>query len=165
MVEAVELLGSDKIYTIQTVLTASKEIYAAFSGDIHKAFLAAVEKANEINCCPITEKSDIVITCVPPPKDINLYQSQHALENGKLALKKDGIIIWVSRSRKGIGNDSFVQLLKSVETYEELMTSLKQGYKLGYHKSARDMGSDRIGRPDNTGCKVETVPRHPDRLE
>lgn len=138
MVEAVGLLGTDKVFTIQTVM-ADGHIYAAFCGDIHAAFHAAVEKANEVFCCPLAEKADIVVTCVPPPKDINLYQSQHALENGKLALKKDGIIIWVSKSRKGVGNDAFLRLLNDAENYDDIKETLRQGYKLGYHKAAKIM--------------------------
>ncbi|MBU4072250.1 MAG: nickel-dependent lactate racemase [Candidatus Thermoplasmatota archaeon] len=138
MVEALEMFDTPKIFTIQTVLNHGK-IYRVFTGDINQAFYSAVDIARELFCCPLAEKADIVVTCVPPPKDINFYQSQHALENGKLALKNGGIIIWVSKCRDGVGNDSFLKLLAGVENYDDVKESLRQGYKLGYHKAAKIM--------------------------
>jgi len=138
MVEALEMLDTSRIFTVQTVLNHGK-IYKLFTGDIHQAFYYAVDAARKLYCCPLAEKADIVVTCVPPPKDRNFYQSQHALENGKLALKSGGIIIWVSKSSDGVGNDSFMKLLAKVDNYDDVKESLRQGYKLGHHKAARIM--------------------------
>ena len=69
--------------------------------------------------------------------DIDLYQSQNAFENGKLALEDDGIIILVSKCRMGVGNDAFLDLLCTAKTPKEVFDKLGNDYKLGYHKAAR----------------------------
>ena len=58
----------------------------------------------------LKQKGNIVITAAPYPMDIDLYQSQKALDNGKLALEDDGVIILVSKCRDGVGEDAFLQL-------------------------------------------------------
>jgi len=139
MVEAVELLGTDRIFTLQLVLDSEKKVLSAHSGDINDAFEAAARDAMELQCVPVKQKADIVLTCVPPPKDLEMYQSQHALENGKLALKEDGIIIWVSKCRNGVGNDAFLRFLHGIEDLDDVETSLAGGYHLGDHKALRIM--------------------------
>jgi len=139
MVEAVNLLGTEKIFTVQVVLDGEKGIHSAYCGGIHVTFEAAARDAMELQCVPVDRKADVVLTCVPPPKDIDMYQSQHALENGKLALKEDGIIIWVSKCRNGVGNDAFLRFLHGIQDLDDVETSLAGGYHLGDHKALRIM--------------------------
>lgn len=69
--------------------------------------------------------------------DIDLYQSQKALDNGKLALEEDGIIILISKCRMGIGEDAFLDLFCKAETPQGVLEILGDEYKLGYHKAAK----------------------------
>ncbi|MBA7661428.1 Lactate racemase [subsurface metagenome] len=139
MEEAARLLSHKSIFSIQTVLTTDRKLYAAFVGDLFTSFDMAVQTAGKLYSAPLKEKGNIVLSANPYPKDINLYQSQHALENAKLAVERQGIIILVSKCWDGIGNPCFLELLDKVESLEEITTILKQGYKLGYHKAARIM--------------------------
>ena len=107
------------------------------SGDIFKSYDVATQHAKDIFCVPLEEKGNIVLTVVPYPMDIDLYQSQNAFENGKLALEDDGIIILVSKCRKGVGKDAFLDLLCTAKTPQEVFDKLGNDYKLGYHKAAR----------------------------
>jgi len=69
--------------------------------------------------------------------DIDLYQSQKALDNGKLALKQGGILIMVSKCRTGIGEPAFFELLSSCPSPQHALDKIAQGYKLGYHKASK----------------------------
>ena len=69
--------------------------------------------------------------------DIDLYQSQKALDNGKLALEDDGILIVVSKCRMGVGEAAFLDLLSSAESCQDVLNILDEEYKLGYHKAAK----------------------------
>ena len=69
--------------------------------------------------------------------DVDLYQSQRALDNGKLALTRGGILILVSKCRTGIGERSFFELLSSSENPGDALERIDKGYKLGYHKAAK----------------------------
>jgi nickel-dependent lactate racemase len=85
----------------------------------------------------VDSKADIVITVAPYPMDIDLYQSQKALETAKLALNNGGTIILVSKCRTGVGHDSFVQLMSSYDTPEKTLDHIKDTYVIGYHKAAK----------------------------
>ncbi len=137
MVDAMDVLKDINIFSIQTVLTGDHKIYAVTSGDLLKSFDAAIEHAKEIFCVPLKEKGNIVLTAAPYPMDIDLYQSQKALDNGKLALENDGIIILVSKCRDGVGERTFLDLLSQADTPKAVLGIIDKGYKLGYHKAAK----------------------------
>jgi nickel-dependent lactate racemase len=69
--------------------------------------------------------------------DIDLYQSQKAIDNGAIALKDGGDLILVSSCRDGIGDEAYAQLLAQASSPEDALTCIKSGYKLGYHKAAK----------------------------
>ena len=137
MVDAMNVLKDLNVFSIQTVLTGDHKLYAVTAGDLHKSFDAAIEYSNQIFCVPLKQKGNIVITAAPYPMDIDLYQSQKALDNGKLALEDDGIIILVSKCRTGIGEDGFLKLLCKADSPKKIFSVLDKEYKLGYHKAAK----------------------------
>ncbi len=134
MIDALNLINNN-IYTINTVLDRNHELYAVTSGDIIESFYAAIDKAHEVFVVPIPNKADIVVTVAAHPMDIDLYQSQKALDNAKGAVKEDGAILLVSSCRDGMGEKAFVDLLKSSPTLDNVFTHIEDGYKLGYHKA------------------------------
>jgi len=137
MVDAMKVLHKINIFSIQTVLTGDHRLYAVTAGDLHQSFNAAITYANQMFCVPLQERADIVVSAAPYPMDIDLYQSQKALDNGKLALKKGGILILVSKCRTGVGEESFLNLLCKASTHKEVLTLLGDEYKLGYHIGAK----------------------------
>jgi len=137
MTDSIKFLKNVNIFSIQTVLTSDHKIYAVTAGDIIKSFDAAVEYAKQIFCVPLKKKGNIVISVAPYPMDIDLYQSQKAIDNGKHALEKNGVLILVSKCRMGVGEDAFLKLLSRADTPEKLLELLSEEYKLGYHKVAK----------------------------
>ncbi len=137
MVDALKTIEGKEIFSIQTVLDGEKRVYHCTSGDIHDSFLTAIDKAHEVYCVDVKEKTDIVVAVAGYPSDVDLYQAQKALDNGKLALEEGGILILVSECRSGIGEEAYFDLLTSSETPQEALQRIGQGYKLGYHKAAK----------------------------
>ena len=138
MVDAIKTIADKEIFSIQTVLDGERRVYSCISGHIHDSFLAAIDKSHEVFCVDISEKADIVVSVADFPSDVDLYQSQKALEHGRLALKNGGIIILVSKCRTGIGReDSYFNLLASSKTPEEALEKIERGFELGYHKAAK----------------------------
>ncbi|UCD13821.1 MAG: nickel-dependent lactate racemase, partial [Thermoplasmatales archaeon] len=137
MVDAMHVLRDLNVFSIQTVLTGDHKVYAVTAGDLHRSFDAAIEFSNQIFCVPLKQKGNIVITAAPYPMDIDLYQSQKALDNGKLALEDNGIIILVSKCRTGVGEDAFLDLLCKADSCQGVLEILGDEYKLGYHKAAK----------------------------
>jgi nickel-dependent lactate racemase len=137
MIDALKTIADKEIFSIMTVLDGEHRLYAATAGHIHDSFYAAVEAANEVFCVPVSGEADVVISVAPYPMDIDLYQSQKALDNGKLALKDGGTLIMVSKCRTGVGDEAFLDLLGSCATPQETLAKLELEYKLGWHKAGK----------------------------
>ena len=125
------------IFSLMTVLDKDQEVAAASSGDLIGAFHAAVEVAKDIFCVDIPQKADVVVSVAKFPMDINLYQSQKAIDNGALATKDGGTLILVSSCREGLGDEEFAKLLSGADSPQQAISRIKEGYKLGYHKAAK----------------------------
>ena len=136
MIDAIKTVKQD-IFSIMTVLDKHHNIYATCCGHINDSFHAAIERANEVFAAPLKEKADIVVSVVKFPQDIDLYQAQKGIDNAKLALKKDGIMILVAKCRCGIGGKAFADLLGSSDTPKAALDTIEKGYVLGYHKAAK----------------------------
>ena len=138
MEEAVSLLAERKdIFSINIVLDGDNDIHDVQAGDWKDSFYGAVNSCNEIYCIGIKEKADIVITVAQSPLDTTLYQSQKAIENGKLILKDGGILILVAECIEGIGPSEFYDLLSKSDIPDELFKEIEENYVLGYHKAAK----------------------------
>jgi nickel-dependent lactate racemase len=135
--DAETLMGALHIFGIMTVLDGHQGIYAAAAGALGASFRSLLAKADEVFVVPIERQSEIVVTVSLAPNDIDLYQSQKALDNGKYALKDGGIIILVSACRSGIGSQAFLDLLSSEKTCHAIVHKLDREYKLGYHKAGK----------------------------
>lgn len=119
------------------VLDSQHDIYAVTTGDLSQSFYAGIDKAKEVYGVRIPHKADIVISVAPYPMDVDLYQAQKALDNGKLALKRDGILILVAKCRTGIGPKPFYDLLSSEKDAQAVLDKIHHSWKLGYHKAAK----------------------------
>ncbi len=137
MEDAIQAIKDKDVFAIMTVLDRDDRIYAATAGDITGSLEAAIDKSHEVFSVEIKEKADIVVAVAPYPMDIDLYQSQKALDNAKLALNPRGILILVSRCRSGIGHDTFANLLSNAHDPQDALDKIKEGYVLGYHKAAK----------------------------
>jgi nickel-dependent lactate racemase len=137
MEDAIQAVKGKDIFAIMTVLDRNDRIYAATAGDITESLKAAIDKSHEVFSVEIREKADIVVAVAPHPMDVDLYQSQKALDNAKLALNPNGILILVSRCRSGVGHDTFVKLLASARDPQDALDRIEGKYVLGYHKAAK----------------------------
>lgn len=137
MMDVLQAMADKEIFAIMTVVDSERRIYASTAGHIRDSFQAIIEKANDVYAVRLREKTDVVVTVAPFPMDVNLYQAQKALDNGKLALKEDGILILVAKCRAGVGQDTFARLLTSSKSPRDVLNHIEGEYKLGYHKAAK----------------------------
>jgi nickel-dependent lactate racemase len=137
MIDALRTIADKEIFSIMTVLDGEHRIYAATAGHINDSFYAAIDAANEIFCVPVSGEADVVVSVAPYPMDIDLYQSQKALDNAKLALAPGGVLLLVSKCRMGLGDDAFLKLLSTCDSPEDTMAKLDQDYVLGWHKAGK----------------------------
>jgi nickel-dependent lactate racemase len=136
MMEAMSFLDGKKIFSIMVVLDKEHKVCSAYSGEIDATFQAAVKKADEVFVVKV-KMADIVVAVTSFPHDIDLYQSQKALDNAKYAVRDGGVMILVSACRTGVGADTFLKLLASAATPGEALEKISKEFKLGYHKAAK----------------------------
>ncbi len=137
MEDAMKVLKDKRIFAIMTVLDKNHRTCASFAGDLKGSFEEAKAVADDVFVIDLKSKADIVVAVTAFPYDIDLYQSQKALDNAKYAVKDGGVIILVSACRDGVGPPNFLDLLGSASTPKEVLEKIGQGYKLGYHKAAK----------------------------
>jgi nickel-dependent lactate racemase len=125
------------VFSCMTVLDKEQRVAAASCGDLSASFEAAVAIARQIFCVSVSGAADIVVSVAKFPMDIDLYQSQKAIDNGAVALKNGGFLILVSSCRDGIGDEAYAKLLAQADSPADAIERIRGGYKLGYHKAAK----------------------------
>jgi nickel-dependent lactate racemase len=136
MMDALPLI-TVPVFSFMTVLDKEQGVAAATAGDLMASFYRAVEIARRIFCVPVPARADIVVSAAKFPMDIDLYQSQKAIDNGAAALKDGGTLILVSSCRDGIGDETYAGLLAQASSPADALERIRAGYKLGYHKAAK----------------------------
>lgn len=126
-----------KVFAVMAVLDKHQDLAAVTAGGLKASFEAAVDKARAIFAVGMEARADIVISVARPPMDIDLYQSQKAIDNGSLAVREGGCLILVSSCRDGVGDEAYMRLLASERRPEDVLARIKGGYKLGWHKAGK----------------------------
>ena len=137
MMDALQVVKGKKIFSIQAVLDRHQHVYKVAAGDLQRSFEQAVIWANDVFSVEIRQKADVVVSVAQYPMDVDLYQSQKALDNGKWALREGGYLILVSKCRTGVGDEVFCDQLSLSPDPFQILKNLAREYKLGYHKAAK----------------------------
>lgn len=133
--EAGKMTGID--FILNVVLSEHKEILKAVAGDATEAHRAGCAFLDTLYRISVPEPADIVLVSQGgAPKDLNLYQTQKALDNAKHAVKDGGVIILVGSCREGLGEKVFEEWMLSAPTPASLIERIKKDFKLGGHKAA-----------------------------
>ena len=133
--EAADICGVD--FILNVVLDEKKQIIKAVAGDVTKAHRAGCAFLDSLYEKKIPQRADIVIVSQGgAPKDLNLYQTQKALDNAKHAVKKGGTIILVGACQEGLGEHVFEDWIMRAEKPQDLIRWVKEDFKLGGHKAA-----------------------------
>ena len=133
--EAGAMVGID--FILNVVLSEHKEILKAVAGDAVLAHREGCRFLDTLYRKELKAPADIVIVSQGgAPKDLNLYQTQKALDNAAHAVKKGGIIILIGSCREGMGEKTFEEWMKSAATAESLIERIKKEFRLGGHKAA-----------------------------
>ncbi|MEN6350588.1 MAG: nickel-dependent lactate racemase [Syntrophomonas sp.] len=134
MLEAASKAGVD--FTLNVVTASKKSIAFAAAGDIFEAWMKAVKYCEAISVVNIKEKADIVIAgCGGYPKDINMYQSQKALDAAVLSVKEGGTIILVAECSEGMGEETFCKWIEEASCPQDIVDRFNNSFELGGHKA------------------------------
>lgn len=133
--EAIQFCPLD--FIVNVVLDEHKEIIHAVTGHFIEAHRAGCKFLDTLYRKYIDSKADIVIASQGgAPKDLNLYQTQKALDNAKNSVKDGGVIILVGSCKEGMGEAVFEEWMTGADTPRSLIERIEQDFQLGGHKAA-----------------------------
>ncbi|MCD8254520.1 MAG: nickel-dependent lactate racemase [Oscillospiraceae bacterium] len=133
--EAAALCGVD--FILNVVLDEHKEIIKAVAGDVTAAHREGCAFLDTLYAVKIPRRADIVIVSQGgAPKDLNIYQTQKALDNAKHAVRDGGIVILVGSCAEGFGEKTFESWMREAEKPSDLTERIARDFKLGGHKAA-----------------------------
>lgn len=124
-------------FIVNVVLDEKKEIVCAVAGHHVEAHRIGCRFLDSLYLKKIDHRADIVIASQGgAPKDLNLYQTQKALDNAKNAVKQGGIIILVGSCKEGLGEEVFEEWMTQSETAASMVERIQEDFQLGGHKAA-----------------------------
>lgn len=133
--EAANICGVD--FIVNVILDENKRIIKAVAGDVTLAHREGCAFLDTLYEKRIDKRADIVVVSQGgSPKDINLYQTQKALDNAKHAVKKGGIIILVGACQEGLGEKTFEYWMTRAKNPNDMIEWVQNEFKLGGHKAA-----------------------------
>jgi nickel-dependent lactate racemase len=133
--EAASLCPID--FILNVVLDEKKTIIKAVSGHPVLAHREGAKFLDTLYLKEIKERADIVLVSQGgKPKDINLYQTQKALDNAKHAVKKGGTVILIGECTEGLGEKVFEEWMTKSKSPDEMIERIRKDFQLGGHKAA-----------------------------
>ena len=133
--EAGRICGID--FILNVVLSEHKEIIRAVAGHPVAAHRAGCRFLDRIYLKILPRAADIVLVSQGgAPKDLNLYQTQKALDNARHAVKQGGIIILIGSCREGLGERVFEEWMTRSASPEAMIERIGRDFQLGGHKAA-----------------------------
>lgn len=133
--EAAAICGID--YIVNVVLDEHKQIIKAVAGDVTAAHREGCAFLDTLYRKELEKKADIVLVSQGgAPKDLNLYQTQKALDNAKHAVRDGGVIVLIGSCKEGLGEKTFQQWIEEATCPKDLIDRVQADFKLGGHKAA-----------------------------
>lgn len=133
--EGVAMLGVN--FILNVVVDHQHRVVAAFAGDVVEAHRAGCWLVIERGAIDISQRADIVIASPGGyPKDVNLLQSNKALQSAKDFVRDNGIIILVAECAEGFGNPVLEQWMREIPTPEEAIRRIQEKFVQGGHIAA-----------------------------
>jgi nickel-dependent lactate racemase len=134
MIHAARIAGVD--FIVNVVVDDSGRLVEVVAGDLEKAWYKAVEVSESMYLTPIPKKAKVAIAAASGyPRDINLYQSQKALDHADKATVEGGTVIIVAECREGYGEKVFETFMNSGYSARGIMEEVKANFVMGGHKA------------------------------
>ena len=133
--EAGAICGID--FIVNVVLSEHKEILKAVAGDPVKAHREGCAFLDTLYLKKLPQGADIVLVSQGgAPKDLNLYQTQKALDNARHAVNQGGIIILIGSCKEGMGEHTFEEWMTKSPSPASMIERIGRDFQLGGHKAA-----------------------------
>jgi len=133
--EAGAICGID--FIVNVVLGEHKEILKAVAGHPVAAHREGCAFLDTLYRKELERPADIVLVSQGgAPKDLNLYQTQKALDNARHAVAQGGVIILMGSCKEGLGERVFEEWMTRSPSPAAMVERIGRDFQLGGHKAA-----------------------------
>lgn len=128
--EAGRICGID--FILNVVLSEHKEIIRAVAGHPVQAHREGCKFLDRLYLKELPQGADIVLVSQGgAPKDLNLYQTQKALDNARHAVNPGGVIVLIGSCKEGLGEKVFEEWMTKSESPEAMIERIGRDFQLG----------------------------------
>ena len=133
--EAGQICGID--FIVNVVLSENKKILKVVAGHPVEAHREGCKFLDTLYLKELKKPADVVLVSQGgAPKDLNLYQTQKALDNARHAVKEGGIIILIGSCVEGLGEEVFEEWMTKSPSPQAMIDRIGHDFQLGGHKAA-----------------------------
>ena len=132
-----ELEGVRPVHAVNLVQQAGR-ILGSFVGDPLESLEAAARLAERTFITRLQRHADALVARVDGALAASFYQADKGIKNNEWAVRAGGVLVLEAPCPDGIGQDSFLDLLRYCRSVDEVLRSIeRRGYRLGDHKAVR----------------------------
>lgn len=123
-------------FILNAVVTDTQEIVHLAGGDLEAAWYEAAGVSGAFYTAPFSGHADLcIVSASGYPRDVNMYQSQKALEHADRITREGGRIIMLSESPQGFGEPVFEQWMSRGLPPHRIMEEIRANFVMGGHKA------------------------------
>ena len=117
-------------------MDAQHRIVVVRAGDPILSFRQACRFVDEMYSVEVPCRADLVIASPGGhPKDIDLYQSQKAIEEATQVVKPGGNVLVTARCSEGSGSKQFESWMDDAYTADDIIRRIQEDFVMGGHKA------------------------------
>jgi nickel-dependent lactate racemase len=123
-------------FNVSLALDAEHRIVAARAGDPHLSFRQACRFIDEMYAVEVPRRADLVLASPGGhPKDIDLYQSQKAVEEATQVVEPGGNVLVTARCAEGSGSERFEAWMQEAYCADDIIRRIRENFVMGGHKA------------------------------
>lgn len=135
-------------FNLSVALDTQHRIVAACAGNVEASFRQACTWVDRMVRVDVPRRADLVIASAGGhPKDIDLYQSQKAIEEATRVVAPGGDVLVFARCDEGSGSALFEQWMEAAHDPDDIITRIREQFVMGGHKAyqiARELQRARV---------------------
>ncbi len=134
MIWAARKVGVD--FILNAVVTDEQQIVHLAAGDLEQAWYEATEISGRLYEVPFQREADLCIASASGyPRDVNMYQSQKALDHASHITREGGSILLLAECPKGFGEHVFEEWISRGYSPEKVLEEVPRHFVIGGHKA------------------------------
>lgn len=123
-------------FNVSIAMDAQHRVVAVCAGDPDVSFRQACRFIDEMYAVDVPRRTDLVLASPGGhPKDIDLYQSQKAIEEATQVVEPGADVVVTARCEEGSGSERFEAWMQEAYTAEDIIRRIRESFVMGGHKA------------------------------